>query len=165
MKIFKPPMNIPRSNKGISIFLGGSIEQGKAIDWQKEITDYLTQQFPNEDITLFNPRRDDWNPNLEQSIANPVFRGQVLWEIDCILKSNINVFFIQGDTLSPITLYEIGLVSIESWKNKRKVIVCCEPGFWRKGNVDVVSLVFKMNSVSSIDELKVTLKDMIVNGV
>ena len=37
MKIYKPPTNITDLNFKQSMFLAGSIENGKAKDWQKEV--------------------------------------------------------------------------------------------------------------------------------
>ena len=68
----------------------------------------------------------------------PAFVEQVQWEISNILAADLIIFFIQSGPLSPITLYELGLVSIAVKEKKKKAIVCCETGFWREGNVDVV---------------------------
>ncbi len=74
--VFKPPMRVdlqdldPRP----SIFLAGSIEMGKAEDWQTQLTNLLTG------VRVFNPRRDDWDPSWTQSITNPNFKEQVEWE-------------------------------------------------------------------------------------
>jgi len=53
--VVKPPEKLPTNIKGI--FLAGSIEMGKAEDWQKKVESLLK----NENIVIFNPRRDDWD--------------------------------------------------------------------------------------------------------
>ena len=58
-----------------SIFLAGSIEMGKAIDWQTKIQDIMK----DENVTIFNPRRDDWDSSWEQKMENEKFREQVEW--------------------------------------------------------------------------------------
>lgn len=40
-----------------TIFMAGSIEDNKAIDWQAQLANALI----NEDVILFNPRRDEWD--------------------------------------------------------------------------------------------------------
>ena len=60
MKILKPLDNL--ENVQNSVFLAGSIEQGKAIDWQK----YVTQKLQDTDITVLNPRRDNWDASWSQ---------------------------------------------------------------------------------------------------
>ena len=39
------------------VFLAGSIEMGKAEDWQSEMTKFFNEL----DWGVFNPRRDDWD--------------------------------------------------------------------------------------------------------
>lgn len=50
----------------------------------------------------------------------------MLAEADAIL------FYLQPGTLSPISMLELG-ICLEA---KRKMVVCCPSGFWRKGNID-----------------------------
>ena len=45
--------------KAINVFLAGSIENGKADDWQKDIVEYINNYFSEYNINIFNPRRDD----------------------------------------------------------------------------------------------------------
>ena len=158
MKTFKPPI-YPKISKlsDTRIFLAGSIEMGKAVDWQKELTTFLK----DEDVIIFNPRRDDWDSSWEQSIENKEFKEQVIWEMDHLLKSDIVVFYIQADTKSPITLYELGLLSLPAKAGKIKVIVCCEDGFWRGGNVEVVCYKFGIPLVETLNELKAELKKIL----
>lgn len=147
---FKPPYWEDSSEiKGLSIFLGGSIEMGKAVDWQQDIVD----TFSDYNITVFNPRRDNWDSSWEQSIHNLNFKDQVTWEIKHIEKCDIVIFYIQGNTLSPITLLEIGLCC-----GRNNVIICCEKEFWRKGNVEVVADIYGMTLVETMDDLKSQIK-------
>ena len=41
------------------VFLAGSIEMGRAGDWQQDVQDALADL----DVVLLNPRRADWNPD------------------------------------------------------------------------------------------------------
>lgn len=50
----------------VKIFLGGSIEMGKAPDWQTAFADKIASLL----IAAFNPRRIYWNDSLEQDIKN-----------------------------------------------------------------------------------------------
>lgn len=57
MKVIKPPHSLARNHfRKYSIFLAGSIEMGKAEDWQTSVENYFKDQ---EDYTILNPRRDD----------------------------------------------------------------------------------------------------------
>ena len=139
--IIKPPNKI---KTGYSIFIAGSIEEGKAVDWQTKIEKALSKS----DIIIYNPRRDDWDSTWVQSIDNPQFRGQVEWELEAQEKATIIVMYFDPKTKSPISLLELGLFGKD-----RKMIVCCPKGFWRKGNVDVVCNRYDINQVDTLDKL------------
>lgn len=131
MRLYTAPENSPFYADEPMIFLAGSIEMGKAKMWQDEITEKL-KDLP---VIVFNPRRANWDSTWKQDISNPIFKQQVDWELDHIQLSNIVFFYIQGDTLSPITLMELGIILGD---NNIKSIVVCEPNFWRLGNVQIL---------------------------
>lgn len=116
------------------VFLAGSIEMDKAANWQVELAAEL-EKLP--DLTILNPRRSVWDNSWEQKADNPVFRGQVDWELDGIESSDTIIFYFDPNTKSPITLLELGMVS-QMIRLEKRVIICCPEGFYRKGNVDIV---------------------------
>ena len=126
--IFKSPTKLPKITQPI-IFLAGSIEMGVAEDWQTRITKALEDL----DVCILNPRRDAWDDSWEQKIENEQFREQVEWELDGQERADLIAMFFDPNTKSPITLLELGLFA-----RTQKVIVFCEEGFWRKGNIDIV---------------------------
>jgi len=126
-KIIKAPEKL--QFEGISIFLAGSIEQGQAENWQVVVEDLLKDL----DVTILNPRRDDWDSSWIQSIDNPQFKEQVEWELSAQGLADIIGMYFSPGTKSPITLLELGLSAA-----KGKLIVCCPEGYWRKGNVEIV---------------------------
>lgn len=111
------------------VFLAGSIEMGKAADWQA----LLTERLKHLDVTILNPRRKDWDSSWEQSIDNPQFRQQVEWELNGLDSSHVIALYLDPNTMSPISLLELGFFA-----RRGNLIVCCPQGFWRKGNVDIV---------------------------
>ena len=111
-----------------TIFLAGSIEMGKAINWQDKIVEALKDE---KDLVILNPRRDNWDSSWKQTIDNPNFVEQVDWELEGIGDADLVVFYFDPETISPITLMELG-----TCKNK-KAVVCCPDGYFRKGNVDI----------------------------
>lgn len=125
--IFKAPEKLELQKTFPTVFLAGSIEMGKAVDWQTEITNRL------DNVNIINPRRDDWDSSWIQDISNPQFREQVEWEYDGIRKSDLVVFFFDPKTKSPITLLELGVVL----QSGTRAVVYCPEGYWRKGNVDI----------------------------
>lgn len=142
MTVIKPPNSIVGIHNGI--FLAGSIEMGKAVDWQTEIQNKCKKL----DVTFFNPRRDDWDDSWKQEIGNAKFREQVEWELNALEQAEKIVVYIDPKTTSPITLLELGLHA-----NSGKMCVCCPTGFYRKGNVDIVCKKYGIPMVDDIDGL------------
>jgi hypothetical protein len=130
MEIVKAP-GVLKNAKSPWIFLGGSIEMGKAEQWQIQVTEEFGRKKFNG--TILNPRRDDWDASWEQKADNPQFREQVEWELEAQEEADVIIYYFSPGTKSPITLLELGLFSQDA-----NVFVCCPDEFWRKGNVDIV---------------------------
>lgn len=128
------------------LFLAGSIEMGKAENWQERVSAGLR----HVEALILNPRRADWDASWEQSIDNPQFREQVEWELDALDAADIILMYFSPETRSPITLLELG---IHAAKSPEKLFVCCPEGFWRKGNVDIVCARHNVMQAQSLDEL------------
>jgi Nucleoside 2-deoxyribosyltransferase like len=129
MELLFPPMPLPEQKTKPWIFLGGSIEMGKAEDWQS----YLSQRLSRHEVLFLNPRRKDWDSSWEAVAENPLFHEQVSWELNGLEKADWVLMNFVPETMSPISLLELGLRA-----QSGKLWVCCPQGFWRKGNVDVV---------------------------
>ena len=129
MQIIKPNSENQITNYRPSIFLAGSIEMGLAEDWQVRVEKQLDQY----DVTVFNPRRDDWDSSWTQEQSNPQFNAQVNWEMNRLEECDIMFMYFSPQTKSPISLLELGAYG----KGNKEVVVCCPDGFWRKGNVDI----------------------------
>lgn len=134
-----------------SVFLGGSIEMGKATHWQKR----LLEDFSHVDdhLVFLNPRRDDWDSSwVQDPTPGSKFNEQVTWEIDMQEIANLIIYYFDPGTISPITLLELGL-----YKDKNTV-VCCSPEYARYGNVKIVCERYNIKIVESYDELVNYLK-------
>ena len=126
------------------MFLAGSIEQGAADDWQTTVAEALHDL----DMTVLNPRRDAWDASWPQTMESAAFREQVLWELDAQEKADLVAFFFSPTTRSPITLLELGLAA-----GRRRAVVCCPDGYWRKGNVEIVCAWYGIPLVTTLDDL------------
>jgi hypothetical protein len=150
--VIKPPMPIIN---GFSVFLAGSIEMGKAKNWQTVIE----KELADIPVIIYNPRRDNWDSSWIQSIDNPQFREQVEWELSAMEQSTYILMYFDPNTKSPVSLLELGLFALA-----KKLIVCCPNGFWRKGNVDIVCRRYDIKQVDSInglvDNVKSDIKKM-----
>lgn len=145
-KIFKAPQNVVIPKNHISLFLGGSIENGKADLWQDKLSEKLMNKFGN--IIILNPRRENWNSALKQDLTNPEFYEQVDWEYNSLERSDYILIYFQPNTYSPISLMELGLFAAN-----KKVIVCCPEGFWRKGNVDFICKKFELTVIENYEDI------------
>lgn len=135
IKIIKPGgLDFAPYESGVKVFLAGSIEMGKAIDWQTAVSDHMKSLSSlGGFISIFNPRRDFWDLSWEQSENNPEFRNQVNWELNKLEESDIIFLNFVEDTMSPISLLELG-----HFASSGKLIVCAPKEFYRRGNVEIV---------------------------
>lgn len=147
---YKPPKNIAlRDRERKSVFLAGSIEMGKAENWQDRIGNYFTR----ENWDVFNPRRDDWDSSWTQEFENPQFFQQVTWELNALEQCDLIIMYFDPNTKSPISLLELGLFA-----HSGKIKVICPNGFWRKGNVEVVCNYYNIPFYNNFDTLLLDLK-------
>lgn len=139
-------------NIGITkVFLAGSIDQGAASDWQKELVGHLDRtnlEGFDPDIIIMNPRRENWNANLQQTIDDPTFYNQVMWERRYLAGCDLKVFYFSGEGPSPITLLEMG-----EFATSKDSIVYCPKTFWRHGNVHIFCLDRQIPMVESIKDI------------
>lgn len=153
--VLKAPATIPAgSGKRIKVFLGGSIEMGKAEDWQKRVT----ADIEGHNLIVFNPRRDDWDSSWVQSADNPQFYEQVTWELSNIDQSDIVVFYFASNTISPITLLELGTQLGSRYSN---IIVFCDPTYSRRGNVDITCEMYGVKVHSFYNDFIKALRERI----
>lgn len=126
------------------VFLSGSIGDGGARDWRRQVTDALFDL----DITLLDPQRDDWNSSWTERGDNPRFRQQVEWELEALEASRLVLMCFSEKSESPVTLLEFGL-----YARGGRLIVLCPDGFWRKGNIEVTADYYGVKRVDSLDAL------------
>lgn len=144
--VYKAPEKWENIYNKTTIFLAGAIDMGKAKDWQTEVTEKILED--NDDVIILNPRRDDWDSSWEQTIENDKFREQVEWELDAMEAADLIIMVFTKDSKAPISLLELGLHLKDD-----KMVVCCEEGFYRKGNVDIVCKRWGVPVHTSLDEL------------
>lgn len=115
------------------IFLAGSIEMGMVEDWQEVISCEIEARLDPDIFCILNPRRKDWESSWEQSKNHSGFHGQVEWELEGLEKSKSIIMYLHPETKAPVSLLELGLHA-----RSGKLLVICPPGYYRKGNVDIV---------------------------
>lgn len=128
----KPPALLARHLPGrTSVFLAGSIDNGAAEDWQTTVERFFADR---DDLVLLNPRREDWDDSWRQEFKDPQFYQQVNWELTGLDRADRILLYLAPGSKSPISLLELGL-----YARSGKLSVCCPPGFWRRGNVEIVA--------------------------
>lgn len=148
--ILTPPSISFETPKGYKkIFLAGSIEMGKAEDWQQKV---ITSISDFEKI-IYNPRRENWDSSWVQTIDNQKFKEQVEWELEGLEESDLIIMNFAPGTISPISLMEFGL-----YARSGKMVVYCPDGFHRKGNIDVVCERYNIPQVEKFEELITIIK-------
>lgn len=143
-RVLKPPAPLDLDPAEPSLFLAGSIEMGAAEDWQSIVTAGLAD-LP---VTILNPRRDAWDATWEQRLDNPDFRGQVEWELEAQERASVIAMYFAPATKAPITLLELGLFA-----RSGRLVVCCPPGYFRRGNVEVVCARYGISTAATLPEL------------
>jgi len=138
------PNKLVKHDGYVSVFLAGSIEMGKAIDFQRMIIE-ASNHVP---YIFYNPRRDDWDSSWEPVKENEKFREQVEWELDALEAADVILMYFDPKTISPISLLELGIFS-----HKHKMIICCPKGYFRKGNIDIVCERYGIPQVDTLEEL------------
>lgn len=134
------------------IFLAGSIEMGRAIQWQRHMYKFL-DHLP---ITVCNPRRGAWDPNVVGAAKDAAFRHQVEWELDALHEAKVICFFFDVTTQSPVTMLELGL-----WAHSGKIVVCCGDTFWKAGNVHIVCERYGIPFTKDFKELPGMIEKML----
>jgi hypothetical protein len=144
------PHELIKKDGYISIFLAGSIEMGKAIDFQRMIIEAT----PNMPYIYFNPRRNDWDSSWKQVKENENFREQVEWELNALEQADVILMYFDPNTVSPISLLELGVFA-----HSKKMIVCCPEGYFRKGNIDIVCEKYGIKQVETLEDLISTFQN------
>lgn len=150
------PGRAPKANffdDAINIFLAGSIEQGAAREWQKEVVANF-KDFPWL-LTFFNPRREERDIAWNQDPNNHTLVEQIRWELQHIRAADAVFFYFQAGTKSPISLLELGIVL----GTEAEVVVVCEPGFWRETNVIETCAFFGVETFSTLENGIASLKE------
>lgn len=146
MKLYTAPENLHNIEYyDRRIFLGGSIDNGKAQHWQKEVIDLIAHT-GMMNTCVFNPRRGDWDANLDAMTVSPALYQQVSWELRALEVSTDVIMYFEPGSISPVSLLELG-----TFKDKCKVV--CPEGYFRKANVDIFCERYSIPVYQSLDEL------------
>lgn len=116
-----------KNSNNIKLFLAGSITGAEP--WQTSMIDSIQKRPALSDnvLTVYNPRRENF-PMDDKSESE----RQIIWEHNNLRDANIISFWFAKDTISPITLYELGM-----WVNRKITVIGIEDGYLREQDVRV----------------------------
>lgn len=130
-----------------SVFLAGTIDNGNSDDWQSVVANGIHALGLNVDV--YNPRRDDWDPTL--GLGEVVV--QVQWELDRLTTSNFVFVYFADDSVSPVTMLELGMLLEQTSKNPdKRLVVVCSSKFWRHTNIVVTCHRYGIRVHSNLDD-------------
>lgn len=127
--VLAPERPAPDSGSRKAIFLAGTTSPTGEPDWRLTLTDALSN-FP---ITIYNPKRNDWDATWKEDFSDDRWAEQVQWELEMQDKADIVVVFLHGVSPAPISLLELGLCV-----KSGRAIVCALEGYTKRGNVEAV---------------------------
>ena len=148
----------PLSKDNVKVFLAGTIEMGKSVDWQTLLTNKIIDASylrAMKDVTILNPRR-------VLAPGSDEISEQIQWELNNIQAADVIFIHFAADSISPISLLELGLILGRS-TNYQLIIVCCNREYTRYDNVyetishkyfgDVNNMIFLTDMEQAVDVL------------
>lgn len=124
--LYTAPDKLPYSFNQPSIFLAGGISN--CPDWQSEII----QKLDTANFDVINPRR---NMGFEKTGDSAKF--QIEWEYNALKKVDYCTFWFPKETLCPITLYELGKMSMRASDGNVQIIVGWHEDYQRAFDLQV----------------------------
>ncbi len=143
MRYIECPQNY--YGKDRSLFLAGGITNCQ--NWQS----ILVKLLKNENLVLLNPRRKKYpedNPNIDEE--------QIIWEYKHLKLTSAVAFWFPSETLCPITLYELGKMSITS----KSLFIGVDPRYERINDIKIQTKLVrpKIEIVYSLEDLAEQIK-------
>ena len=127
-KVYTPETQELDNPDGVGVFLAGTIEMGNSPDWQAR----AVRRLQDLDVSIYNPRR----------VVAPdedLIAAQITWELNSIAKCQFIFMHFAANTVSPISLYELGLLqgNHRIGQKRKSIVVACDPLYSRVKNVKV----------------------------
>ena len=149
MREIKPPTPVTADLSRPWLFLSGAIDQDRAERWQ----DQMVADLADLPGTVLNPRRVAWDASWGQDLDDPRFAEQVDWELDALERADAIACWLPAGSQAPISLLELGLHA-----RRGRLVVGCQPGFHRRGNVKAVCQRFGVPHVDSLTEVATAIR-------
>ena len=115
------------NSNNIKLYLAGGITN--CWNWQSELIKQILTRHSFPDLTVYNPRRENFPINDPKAAEE-----QVTWEFNHLRDADIVSFWFSEGSLNPIVLYELGM-----WCNSRTkpCVIGIDPNYERKQDVEI----------------------------
>ncbi|KAF7546920.1 hypothetical protein G7Z17_g8099 [Cylindrodendrum hubeiense] len=143
-QVIKAPAR-PQQTHRLSVFLAGTTSATGERDWR----DALSNSLADQPVTLFNPKRTDWDSTWREDSSDKRWADQIQWELDMQDVADVIVVLFHGVTPAPISLAEMGMAS-----RTGKLIACALDGYSKQGYVEAVCRKYKAPFVRNEDDLR-----------
>ncbi|HEX7653547.1 MAG TPA: nucleoside 2-deoxyribosyltransferase domain-containing protein [Verrucomicrobiae bacterium] len=147
-RILQAPEPIPAGLPRPVVFLAGSIDDGQAQNWQTA----FGESFAADSLVLLNPRRSVW-PGVTEPVA---LQQQIDWELHGLERADVIAMYITAESKAPVSLLEFGL-----WARSGKLVVACEPGYWRRENLAATCARYHVPLVTNLTELQHLVREAV----
>lgn len=142
MKYIQCPQRYEKSEGEKSLFIAGGISGCRI--WQDDLVHFLKE----EELVVLNPRRKNFDINQKD-----INQEQIKWEFEHLKIADAVSFWFPKETLCPITLYELGKISM----TEKKLFIGVDPDYKRKEDLEIqtslvrpdVQIVYSLNDLSS----------------
>lgn len=140
----------PKQAHRVSIFLAGTTSATGEPDWRATLIAGLA----SHNVTIFNPKRDDWDSTWTEDFSDPRWAEQIQWELDMQDAADVIVVFFHGVTAAPIALAELGMST-----RTGKTVACALDGYSKRGYVEAVCRKYMAPFVRSEEDLRWVVVD------
>jgi len=137
------PLQFINNPSPLSVFLGGTIDMGKSLDWQTYFISLLDSE---NSFDVYNPRRGYWDSNWGE--GSEELKEQISWEINQQLNATYRLYYFTSNSVSPISLLELGLFASRGERN----IVVCPEGYAKRTNVLFIADMYDMLILDSLED-------------
>lgn len=115
-------------------------------------------------MTIIDPTQPLWDSTWVQDYSNaddPRFRTQLDWELDHQISADLIVAYFVAGEQAPVSLLELGMAlgqslgqgGGEGTRRNKRVLVGCEEGYCKRGNVQAVCAKYGVSLTENLDDL------------
>jgi hypothetical protein len=127
---------------GYTVFLGGAIDMGTAVNWQQQVIDAL---YAEDGLVILNPRREHFESHM--------LEAQIEWELSAMESADVVLMWFPAAAQAPISLLETGL-----YMRSGKLLVGAESGYFRRTNLELTCQRYAVPLYATLDELIARIK-------